>query len=339
MKTMQTVYAHKPGRLETILSLAILAVLIIVAGGIYRRQFDFNPAVMALRPESQPSTPADGTLIEAVVDTTGTDIIPFSPPERFDRHTLYEKINGRADLYLSSGFASLVAQRFTLTGATGNWIEVFVYDMQTPENAFSVYGLQRRETAIADAHLANAYRTENALFMVQGQFYLELIGTAAEGVLDGAMGTLARRFVDAHGGEAPAAAPGAGLFPARGLDADTRQFITANAFGYEALDRIHVAEYLLDGSRLTVFVSDREQPAAAARLADRYRKTLVSYGAAVVAPPSSVPGATVLTVFDTVEIVFNRGRYLAGIHEAPDATTAMILARRLAEHLERLAAK
>jgi hypothetical protein len=33
--------------------------------------------------------------------------------------------------------------------------------------------------------------------------------------------------------------------------------IAANAFGYEQLDRIYAGEYLIDGYRLTAFVSDR----------------------------------------------------------------------------------
>jgi hypothetical protein len=336
---MKTVLPKKPDRLETILSMAILAVLVIVGGGVYLRQYHMNPAVIALRPESQQSTSPSTMDQAAVVNTSGSDIIPFSPPEHFSPDTLYEKIDGRADLYLASGFVSLSAQRYTMPDAAGNWIEVFVYDMQTPENAFSVYSMQRREEATADDRLPNAYHTENALFLVQGNFYLELIGTDADDKLTQAMKTLARLFVESHAGAPVAQEPGADLFPVEGLDAGTRQLITANAFGYEALDHIYAAEYLLDGTRLTVFVSDRQEPEAASALADNYRKTLVSYGATIVDTPPSTSGATALKFFDTYEIIFNRGRYLAGIHEAADLKHADLMANRLAEHLEPLAGK
>jgi hypothetical protein len=46
--------------------------------------------------------------------------------------------------------------------------------MATPENAFSVFSMQRREGARAIDVVPDAYHTENALFMTQGNFYLEI---------------------------------------------------------------------------------------------------------------------------------------------------------------------
>ena len=336
---MQTAFQKQPGHAETRISMIILAVLVIVAGWVFLRQYHINPAVIALRPESQHyASPADITPA-AVVDTTGSNLIPFSPPERFGPDTLYEKINGRADLYLSSGFISLNAQRFTLQGPAGNWIEVFVYDMGSPENAFSVYSMQRRDAATSDPSLPDAYRTENALFMVHGQFYLELIGTNAGDTLGEAMGTLARRFAESHAGASKAKASGQDLFPAQGLDPTSRQLITANAFGYEMLDHIYTAQYLIDGTRLTVFVSDRQTPEAASALADSFSQTLVTYGATAVDKTPSVANAKILKFFDTYEIIFSHGSYVAGVHEAVDLTHAETVAKRLAGHLKQQANK
>ena len=300
------------------------------------RQFQINPAVVALRPESHQQTLPSDADQSAILDTTGSIVIPFSPPERFGPDTLYEKINGRADLYLSSGFVSLSTQRFSMDNAAGNWVEVFIYDMATPENAFSVFSMQRREGVRADGTVSNAYRTENALFMAHEKFYLEIIGTDASDALQQATGLLAQAFVNAHGGTTVASAPGAHLFPESGLQAESLQLVTANAFGYEQLDRIYTAEYLIDGTRLTAFVSDRQSADAASALAAEYRQTLVSYGAATVDAPLAVEGGAVIRFFDTYEIVFSRGKYLAGIHEAGSLEAASSLAERLAVHLENL---
>ena len=84
-------------------------------------------------------------------------------------------------------------------------MEVFIYDMATPENAFSVYSMQRREGAQGDETVPNAYRTENALFMAHEKFYLEIIGTDASEALQQAIGQLARAFCAGarrrHGGQ------------------------------------------------------------------------------------------------------------------------------------------
>ena len=183
-------------------------------------------------------------------------MVPFSPPERFGPDTLYEKIDGRADLYLSSGFVSLATQRFSMDNTAGNWVEVFIYDMATAENAFSVFSMQRREGARTDDTVPNAYRTENALFMTHEKFYLEIIGTDASEALQKAIGSLARAFIKVHGGATVASAPGTDLFPESGLQPESLQLVTANAFGYEQLDRVYTAEYLMGDTRLTAFVSD-----------------------------------------------------------------------------------
>jgi hypothetical protein len=336
---MKTAAHKKPGKLETRLSMAVMAILVVVGAGVFLRQFQINPAVIALRPESrQFELPLESNR-SVLIDTTGSGMQPFSPPERFGPDTLYEKINGRADLYLSSGFVSLDTQRFAMAGAAGAWVELFVYDMATPANAFSVFSMQRREGARADDTVPNAYRTENALFMTRANFYLELIGTDVSAGLQQAMGLLARRFAEAHGDVATAGAPGVDLFPAEGFQADSLQLIAANAFGYEQLDRVYASEYLTGGSRLTAFVSDRQSAEAASALADAYRQTLLSYGAAPVDAPPPADGAAVIQFFDTYEIVFSRGRYLAGVHEAGSLEAAGALAGRLAAHLEGLAGK
>jgi hypothetical protein len=52
------------------------------------------------------------------------------------------------------------------------------------------------------------------------------------------------------------------------------------------------------------------------------QQTLMSYGAATVDGPPSLDGATVMQFFDTYEIVFSRGPYLAGVHEADSLEAA-----------------
>ena len=337
VKAMQTAAHKKPGKMETRLSMAVLALLVIVGAGVIAGQSQINPGVVALRPESQPHAQPSEPDQSALIDTTASGIAPFTPPERFDPDTLYEKINGRADLYLSSGFASLKAQRFGMDNTAGVWVEVFVYDMATPENAFSVFSMQRREGAQAAGIVPNAYRTENALFLAHEQFYLELIGTNDSEALQLAIGLLAQAFVQAHGGRAAVNTPGNGLFPEIGLQAESLQLVVANAFGYEQLDRIYTAEYLVDGTRLTAFVSDRQTADAATALALEYRQILVAYGAVAVDAPLPVEGAAAIRFFDAYEIIFSRGRYLAGIHDAGSLEAAGTMAGQLAAHLEKAA--
>lgn len=319
--------------------MAFMAVLLITGTGVFIRQFQINPAVVALRPESHQQALSSEADQPALLDATSSGMTPFSPPEHFGPDTLYEKINGRADLYLSSGFVSLDTQRFSMDNTSDNWVEVYVYDMAKAENAFSIFSMQRREGAESIGVVPNAYRTENALFMAHEKFYLEIIGTDASEALQAGIDRLAIIFVQAHGGNSVAYTPGANLFPESGLQAESLQLVTANAFGYEQLDRIYTAEYRIDGIRLTAFVSDRQTVEAASTLAVEYRRILASYGATTIDAPLLDEDAAAMKFFDAYEIIFSRGKYLAGVHEAGSLEAAGILAGQLAGHLKANAPK
>ncbi len=330
---MKEAVRHKPGKTESRLALMVMAMLLLIGAGVFMRQFQLNSAVVALRPEAHPHARPSEPARSALVDLAGTTILPFSPPERFTPDTLYEKINGRADLYLSSGFVSLETQRFTTNPASGSWMELFIYDMARPENAFSVFSMQRREGARPDDIAPNAYRTANALFLAVDRFYLEFIAADESTDLQAAMGLLAVTFIEAIGGTASAEVPGADLFPQMGLQPGSLQLITSNAFGFEALDRVYICQYDHAGTRATAFVSRRSDDAEAATLADRYKQTLLSYGGTAVDAAIAAEGMVAVQLFDTYEIIFTRGPYLAGIHEAGSLEAAGTLAQRLAVHL------
>jgi hypothetical protein len=309
--------------------------LLILLVWVYQRQERFDPSVLvmtALR-EAPPEGPAPAVPVESPFKSwTPKELSPFGPPERFDSETLSEKIDGKAELYLSSGFASLQCQRFSVTRAEGVWVEVFLYDMGDPRNAFSVFSSQRRAEA-EDVPLTRfAYRTSNALFLAHGKEYLEIIGS------DEALGeeTLAmgRRFVESR------PLDGEGLdelssFPKEGLDAASITLLSANVFGYELLDNTYLAAYVVGASKLTAFVSRRAAEGEAGQLAMAYVQFILDNGGTELKSRLKIPGVKVVQLFDTVEVVFSEGRVLAGVHEAEDQAEAEVLAMRLYEALLR----
>ncbi len=320
--------------MENRISIVVLTILAAIFVGVFVRQFQINPAVVALRPGAHVAVQTPPSAQTPLIDVADSGIVPFSPPERFDPDTLYEKINGRADLYLSSGFVSLATQRFAAAPNADQWVELFVYDMKNAQNAYSVFTMQRREDAKNVDLGTPAYETQNALFAIHGGCYLELVGTNDSVALREIMQLVARRYIGSET-EGPASDPtGADLFPRAALEPDSIRLILANAFGYEYLDRVYTAQYRIDENPITAFVSLREDEEQASKLVKQHEQTLINYGATVVAGPAPVDGAIVVQFFDTYEVLFHRGRHLAGIHEASNLDAATKLSRHLAEHLE-----
>ena len=179
---------------ETLLGLLILAILALIAIVIFFQQFHFNPAVTAqsaLEESMEQSASQLSTLVPLPENFT-----EMTPLESFTSETLYEKINGQADLYLAYGFLKLESQRYVHTDNQDMWFEVFKYEMGTTENAFSVYSYQYRDDGQPLEWAENAYSVANALFFVHGQDYLEMRAAGTSDDLVGSMHEVAKKYVE-----------------------------------------------------------------------------------------------------------------------------------------------
>ena len=318
---------HTVTPMERVVGFGVLLVLAVTALGIYTVQYRFNPAVTAVQELSE-SAAADASL--SLADLVPDGVRPFSPPERFDPDTLSDKINGKAELYFSAGFRSLEAQRFALAENPALWFELFVYDMGTPRNAFSVFSMQRRGDLTVGGPTPFAYATPNGRFLAHGRYYLELVGAEASDSLMTAADAMAKAFVDRIGADA-AEVTEMGLFPEDGRVPGSRALVASDAFGITGFDQVFTAQYRLNGSGVTAYVSRRESAAAAQSAAEAVRAFYLEYGGMPLAGPE---GVAVIDILDTIEVVFHQGRYVIGVHEGPDRETALALAEEIRKRMQ-----
>jgi hypothetical protein len=321
---------------QTGISLFIVAVLGIVLAGVLYTQSDFNPAVVQwqqLAAGEAGLSPGEEKPLQTTLIAVPEPLVGLTPPEVFDRQTLSDKINGQAELYLSSGFERLEAQRFSLRGTTQPWLELFSYNMGRFENAYSVFSVQRREGAAPVDLVEHAYQTENALFLVHGPYYLEIIASAATEQMLESMLLLAGIFIE-QVKVVEESIKEDQLFPPEGLLADSIARIPTNAFGYERLDKLFTAQYRVDGTEIGAYFSRRESEAEAAELAAAYREFLVRFGGKNLGIDMPIENSAIIHILDTHEIVFSTGRYLAGVREAEHLQQALTLAMRLHQHLK-----
>lgn len=328
--------AKNPSRLETVLSFGILSVLVLTAGVILMRQSHFNPAVLQLAADqmigsSPAALPTSQTAAALIPLPQSVSVLTAS--ETFGPDTLSDKIDGKAELYLSAGFKRLQSQRFSDTSTTETWMEIFIFDMASQENAFAVYSSQQREDAVPAPDLARyAYRTANALYWVHGPYYVELIASEASETILNRMQALAEAFNRATP-VATEAITETALFPEVGLDPQSITLIPADAFGFEKFDRVFVAEYDVNGSTLSAFVSTRESPEAATDLAAAYRTFLLTFGGEAL-DDGGLRDVVIVEIMNEYEIIFTRDVFIAGVHAAADKSRAVALARALDTSIE-----
>jgi hypothetical protein len=331
---------------ETSISICILIILAGIGAGVFIKQFYFNPAVLTAKelvpedttlqdsgsaPESDSMSPEDKNKLLPVPD----GMVSMTKPEQFSPDTLYEKINGKAELYLSAGFKRLLCHRLKdkASSDAGLWMEAYVYQMEGSTNAFAVFSRQRRSDGTALDLAEFAYRTKNAVFFCHGEYYVELVGSTSEEKLFSFMYEFTERFI-ANVDVKTEGKKEFDLFPKEGLVPESISLIPSNAFGYDQLNNIYIATYKKEGKQATLFLSNRNAPEDASRLSSGYKSFLEMFGGTPLPPDIDVENAILVEIFGTYDLFFTFGNYFAGVHESEDIPAAKALATAFLNHLQ-----
>jgi hypothetical protein len=318
---------------ETLAGIAILFLLGIIAASVLVVQGRYDetffkkavpqkslaidaPAIQDPTPETLPGMEPDG-------------FNPMSDAEIFNPDTLSEKIDGKADLYIECDFRELVARRYINQKDPSLWFEVYIYDMAEPHNAFSVYSLQRRPNT-KDSNVAPfSYSTENALFFTQGRYYVEIVGAKTSEILDAALVKTAEKIIAAYPSE-HLTLKELSFLPTENMQKHTMKYFLKNAFGFEKLDNILTVNYDVSGKDIMVFISERADPSEAVNLRKDYEKFLLDIGGKSATDEKPVlPELVTIDLMGETEYFFSLGRFIAGIHAAPNREAGDLMIRIL----------
>jgi len=336
-----------PGRnksLESVISILLLAVLLLIGLGVFIRQFDVDMGRFGI------DTTTAGPLLEQTEPNTQEPALDALTPEGFKKLSeietyeagnLYEKINGKAPLYTESGFVKLFTQRFISKDDESLWMELFVFDMAAIRNAFSIYSVQKRADArlLAFAGPGPCYQTSNGVYFLHGKYYIELIGSTESSDLDKAMIKVATKFASQTAID-DAKITEFALFPEEDFVPGSFKLYLANAFGFDGFTDIFTCRYKLGDQSITTFLSKRPDPQDARTTAESYYNFLIENDAEDKPTANKTLkdiGAKVLDFYDTTEIIFAVGPFVGGIHEAENQKSAEELATRLFDKLSNAA--
>ncbi len=329
---------HKAGRLESAISISLIAVLFFIGLGIFIRQFDADINRFGIITETGDSGGFIGADLSSFL-ISGFGLL--SNAEVYNSENLYEKINGRAPLYIESGFEKLRTQRFANKDSDQLWIELFIYDMADIRNAFSVYSVQKREgvePVEGGLTIQFAYKTSNGVYFVHGKYYVELVGSAESAELVDAMIKVAGKITAGLAVDKITEIAELHLFPQENLVADSFRLYLGSVFGFQGLNNTFAGRYRVGGEDVTAFLSIRTNRQDALSMANSYYKFLIENGGeAKQVSDETVKGleGKVVDLDGAIEIVFSIGPFAAGVHEAQTQQNAekiaVTLIRKLSE--------
>ncbi len=171
--------------------------------------------------------------------------------QTFLPETLFEYIDGGADLYLSYDFQELKVGEY----ANGKKVSVTVeiYHHKSPTLAFGIYSQER----LSDANFldigAQGYIEPNVLNFVAGPYYVK-INSFKTGPDDREiLIAFAKKILETLGGrgELPSILSS---FPEEGKKKNSEKFISKNFLGYSFLHSAFTADYEVSGTKFKLFV-------------------------------------------------------------------------------------
>jgi hypothetical protein len=324
---------NETGSKESVISYVLLGAIALLGGVLILNQNHFDIQQYG---QANLSTVQAGTSQEAaeLAEFVPEGITQLGEPEVYTEENLYEKINGKAPMYIETGFVKLTSQLFALEENTEEIIEVSLYDMGKVRNAFSIFSTQRRVSSKPIEDLPFAYKTENAAYLVLGENYAEIVSyTGSQEGIDSVIFT-ANKMYNELGGDISEQLAELKILSTQELIPDTIQLNTNSAFGFTGFSNVFTGNFEMDGSKLTGFVIITEDLETASEQIESYKKFLLENGGSEISADEDIPNSFAVDLFGYTEIVFYYDNVICGVNQASDRESAVSLSEKLYNRLK-----
>ncbi|MEN8150487.1 MAG: DUF6599 family protein [Planctomycetota bacterium] len=164
--------SRNPSAVERITGIAILLLVAGVVGLVATGGAGDDPAGRPAAPEPAENSPEEGKL--PLKSPSGW---PRGEIESYDAETVFEKINGKADIFLEYGFRELLVASWSDPADPSRYVDVYAYDQATPLSALGIYRVQRSGAEEAVAEADEACASGASAFGRWGRWYVEVIGS------------------------------------------------------------------------------------------------------------------------------------------------------------------
>ena len=249
--------------------------------------------------------------------------------------TLYNYINGAADLFISYGFVSLTGGEYHRRSDQRENVTVDIYDMGSTLNAFGVFQSKRDTGAKSFTIGAGAFGTEKYLFFYRGQFYVEiqayvLSSPTSDGVLKMA------QHVDRRIGGDSAPPSELRYLPDDNRVVGSEMYITGGILGHGFLDRGLLCDYTIGDKRVKAFVAFFLSGDLAVKAFDHYKSYLEKSGEAwQVIDGLGEKGFASQEPYHKKILVAQQGAFVAGIADLSQSAKGKELLKRILRKIEK----
>ena len=262
-----------------------------------------------LSPGGEVRQPSPSGLLDGLAPTGWK---PLGKVTQFAADTLWEKIDGRAEQYLEYKFVRLTCASLVNAQDDSEFIDLYLFDMGRPAQAFGVFSVERPEGLPAVILGREGYRSEASYFFWKGPYYVQILASS-KGAKLAQVGydiahTLEKRLKDDS-------KPIWGLkaLPEKDRIPGTVQYFVVDALSLDFLKETYIALYRKGNAKVTAFLSKQPSPDGAAKTFTSYEGHMTKFGKVV--DKRETDNYTLITadmggVFD---VVFRKGSLIGGV--------------------------
>jgi hypothetical protein len=185
----------------------------------------------------------------------------------FSPKTLYEYINGAADLYLAYEFQDLQVAEYKGDKKAGVTVEV--YRHKDPTQAFGIYSQERLANARFLDIGAQGYHEPNVLNFLTGPYYVKINGFNTGEDDEKVLMPFAKRVEEVLG-EKTSLPRILSSFPGEGKKKNSEKFISRNFLGYSFLHSGYTADYEVSGKKFKIFVIEGKDQGDCRMMMEKY---------------------------------------------------------------------
>jgi hypothetical protein len=242
--------------------------------------------------------------------------------EIFKPINLYDKIDGRAEYYLSYDLVWAIFCSFRSSTDDRFPIELSIFNMLTPINAFGAFSGERMTGASQLKLCRDSYCSGTNYYIWKGQFYIQITASDTIDELNKACLELAEKLTkNLYDSGQPVW--GLEILPANNLISQSVQYFLIDALGHIFLKDTFTAKYYKDNIEIPVFLSHQNSSESVETVFSKFKDFANKYGKGI---ESISIGGIEFLVCDMdkyYDIIFRKGLYVAGVTELRDKNLAI----------------
>jgi len=230
----------------------------------------------------------------------------------FTAENLYEQINGRAEYYIAYDVKGMTFASFEKDTDSDLSINLSIYDMGTPINAFGVFSGERPLESQRLELSRESYRSGANYYIWHGQYYIQIIALDTLQELKDVGSELAERLTNLlHDSGEPVwgltALPKANRVP------QSIQYFVVDAMGLDFMRNTYTAKYYKGETVLSIFLSNKNSSESAQTTLNKFTAHAQQYGKAINFISKENIQLVACDMGDGYDVIFQKDSLIAGV--------------------------